>query len=117
MSGALAHWRQALRLKPDWLELMNNLAWALASYPDPKIRNGAEAVQLAERACALSGSNSPPYLDTLAAAYAETGRFADAAAALEKAIALAQAASDTNAAAKFRTRLELYQAQRPYREH
>ena len=116
VSGALAHWRQALRLKPDWLELMNNLAWALASNPDPKIRNGAEAVQLAERACALSGSNSPSFLDTLAAAYAEDGRYADAVKTVEKATALAEAAHQTNAAGRFRFHLQLYRQNRAYRE-
>ena len=116
LGGAVAHWRQALRLRPDWPELMNNLAWVLASNPDPKVRDGAAAVQLAERVCALAGSNSPSFLDTLGAAYAEAGRYADAVNTAERAGALADAARQTNAAARFRSHLELYRQGRACRE-
>src|ERR1035438_5541476 len=93
---------------------MNNLAWILATHPDPKLREGAEAVRLAERAASLAGSNSASALDTMAAAYAEVGRFAEAAGNIGQAIALAQAAGQTNAFAKFRARLDLYQAEKPF---
>ena len=70
---AITYYRQALRLRPDWLSVMNNLAWILATHKDAQLRDGAEAVRLAERTCQLVGYKAPAVLDTLAAAYAEVG--------------------------------------------
>src|SRR5439155_21631783 len=74
---AIAHYRDAIRLKPDFLEALNNLAWTLAANPDPQFRNGAEAIQLATRACELTRYEHPLPLATLAAAYAEAGQFTE----------------------------------------
>jgi tetratricopeptide (TPR) repeat protein len=111
----LAHWREALKLKPDSPDLLNGLAWILATCPDPKRRDGAQAVQFAERASTLSGSPASS-LDTLAAAYAEAGRFTDAVAAAQKALALAEATGQTNTLARFRSRLQLYRQHIAYHE-
>jgi tetratricopeptide (TPR) repeat protein len=113
---AIAHWREALSLQPDSPSILNNLAWLLATSADAKFRNAAEAVQLVERACALTGSKSPSFLDTLAAAYAEAGRFDDAMKAVQRAIESAEQAGDREKAAKLRQRLHIYQSRQPYRE-
>jgi tetratricopeptide (TPR) repeat protein len=94
----------------------NNLAWMLASHPDPQIRNGKEAVDLAERACRLTNNEMPIYLGTLAAAYAEAGRFSDAVATAEKARDLARKAGLGTVAQRNEQLLELYRAGRPYHE-
>ena len=73
------------------VEALNNLAWLLAAHPSDALRNGAEAVRLAERACELSEHREPVMLGTLAAAYAEAGRFGDAVKTAEKARDLAAA--------------------------
>ena len=112
-AAALAHWRQALQLNRDWPALLNALAWTLATNPDAGLRNGSEAVQLAQRACARSAQ--PAHFDTLAAAYAEAGRFPEAVKAGEKAMALTDV-SQTNCIATFRSRLSLYQSGKPYHE-
>jgi len=114
--GAIAYYRESLRLRPDQVEPCNNLAWILATHPDPELRDGAEAVRLAERACGLTRYQTTVPLGTLAAAYAESGRFEAAAAAAEKAIALAQAAGQTELAQKNRGLLDLYRAGKPYHE-
>ena len=75
---ALAHWRAALRIQPDYLPALNEAAHVLAACPEAPARNGVEAVKLAERAVALSGGKEAQFLDTLAAAYAEAGRFGEA---------------------------------------
>ena len=80
---SLAQQREALRLRPNDLALLNNTAWTLATSPNASVRNGVEAVALAERAAKLSAGNDPAVLDTLAAAYAEARRFAEAAATAE----------------------------------
>ena len=108
---ALQLWREAAGLKPDEAGLLNNLAWQLATHPDPTIRDGREAVVLAERACELTAHRDPNILDTLAAAYAEAGRFPEAVETARAACALFAGTE----AAEARARLELYLQSTPYR--
>ena len=95
---------------------LNNLAWALAASSDDELRNGAEAVRLAEQACELTHYGDPLFIGTLAAAYAEAGRFPEAVTAAEKAEQLAMTAGLAAVAAKNHQLLELYQARKPYHE-
>lgn len=113
---AAEQYREVLRSRPDSVPALNNLAWLLATHPDERVRNGIEAVALAERAVALTRGDAPAILGTLAAAYAEAGRFADAIAAAEKARALAESKGDAGLASKNASLLELYRAGKPYRE-
>jgi Flp pilus assembly protein TadD len=113
---AILHLREAVRLKPDWLEALNNLAWLLATQPDDKLRNGAEAVRLATRAVELTRTNNPGALDTLGAAYAEVGRFSDAVQTAEEAAWKARASGQIDLSVQLTERVKLYQAQRPFRE-
>jgi protein O-mannosyl-transferase len=116
VEDGVSHYREALRLKPDWVEPLNNLAWLLATYPEPKFRNGADAVRLAARAAELTKSQDAQALDTLGAAYAEAGQFKKAVAAVERSLDLANAAQDKELVKALQVRLELYRAERPYRE-
>jgi tetratricopeptide (TPR) repeat protein len=113
---AVAQYREALRLNPDLTLALNNLAWALATSPDDHLRNGPEAVRLAEHACELTHYGNPLLIGTLAAAYAEAGRFPEAVTTAEKAEKLATDAGLTAVAAEDRQLLELYRAGKPYRE-
>jgi protein O-mannosyl-transferase len=113
---ALEHWRQAARLAPDWPAPLNNLAWVLATDPHPERRNGPEALRLAERAVALAGTNDVSLLDTLAAAYAEAGRFPEAVSTALKAEALLPAPSPPHLKALLESRLALYRSHQPFRE-
>jgi tetratricopeptide (TPR) repeat protein len=113
---AIAWYREALRLKPDAQEALRNLAWILATNPKPELRNGVEAVRLAERACELTQHRDPASLATLDAAYAEAGRFDDAINSAQQVQELAAATHQPAWAEKAAQRLELYRAQKPYRE-
>jgi tetratricopeptide (TPR) repeat protein len=113
---AVAEYRKALELGNQRPITLNNLAWALASHPDPKIRNGKEAVDLAEKACQLTGNQQPLFLGTLAAAYAEAGRFNEAVAAAERARDLARTNGWEQIAQRNEQLLELYRASKPYHE-
>jgi Tfp pilus assembly protein PilF len=93
---AARHYREALRIRPDFPEALNNLAWLLATSEEPGTRDGAQAVQLAERACALTQYQKAIYIYTLVAAYAEAGRFDDAIATAQKTRALATEADETD---------------------
>jgi tetratricopeptide (TPR) repeat protein len=105
-----------LRLKPDWPEAHNNLAWILATHPDEKLRNGAEAVAHAQRACELTRYRVPIMVGTLAAAYAEAGSFDDAIATAQKAHEMALTKCQTELAKKNLELLNLYRSGKPYRE-
>jgi tetratricopeptide (TPR) repeat protein len=112
---ALHYYCEALRLKPDFDAALNNLAMFRASCKQPEFRNGHEAVQLAEAACRLSGRRNPSYLGTLAAAYAEAGRFAEAVQTMQEALALARA-SGANELVPIQTQmLQQFRAGKPYR--
>jgi tetratricopeptide (TPR) repeat protein len=115
-SAAIDCYHKALKAQPDWPESLNNLAWILAANPDAALRNGAEAVALAERACKLTGYKEGIFVGTLAAAYAEAGRFQDAVSSAEKAHSLALAAGQKEIAQKNQELLELYRVGRAYHE-
>ena len=113
---AVAAYRSALKLNPNLPIALNNLALILATSSDDTLRNGTEAVQLAEQACRLTQFREPGFMETLAAAYAEAGRFQAAQAVVAKAGSLAQAAGLTEQAARDRRLLELYLANQPFHE-
>jgi Flp pilus assembly protein TadD len=108
--------RQAVALEPDSVEALNNLAWLLATSSDATLRNGAEAVRLAERASRLPPVKEICVPGTLAAAYAEAGRFSDAVATAEKAVQEETAVGQTQFAAINQHLLSLYRAGRPFHE-
>ena len=91
---AIEQYRIILQRNPDQLLALNNLAWLLATDDDSQWRNGTEAVRLAERACDLTHYQTPAFLGTLAAAYAEAGRFDDAVKTEEMVIALVNATGE-----------------------
>jgi tetratricopeptide (TPR) repeat protein len=113
---AIFHFEEALRLRPTFLTVANNLAWLLATGPDAKFRDPRTAVEIAERAARLTEGQDPSVLDTLSAAYAATGRFGDAVRALSRAIEIARSRGDAELVAEFEPRLALYRARRPYVE-
>jgi Flp pilus assembly protein TadD len=113
---AVAEYREALRLQPDSVAALNNLAWLLATTPDNNIRNGSQAATLAEHACRLTEFKTPLLVGTLAAAYAEAGRFDEAVKVAEQAKQLAAAFGQTALAKKNNQLLELYRAHQPYHE-
>ncbi len=76
--AAMSQYASALLIQPDFPDALDGLAWILSTDANPDFRNGTEAVRMAERACALTGRQDPEKLKTLAAAYAETGRFEEA---------------------------------------
>jgi tetratricopeptide (TPR) repeat protein len=113
---AIKHYRAGLQLTPGSPEALNNLAWILATDADATLRNAPEAVQTAEKACRLTNRKAAHYVGTLAAAYAEAGRFDEAVATGTEAIALAEAAGQPDLANTNRQMLDLYRAKRAYHQ-
>ncbi len=110
----LAVWdyEQVLRREPEHVQALNNLAWILATAPEPQLRNGARAVRLARRACRLNRYRDAASLSTLAAALAEQGRFDEAVHWALQALRSAPEPMRPQVAAE----LKSYRQRRPWRE-
>jgi tetratricopeptide (TPR) repeat protein len=112
----LAYWRQALRKDPDNLQVLNDTAWVLATSSDATVRDGNAAMPLAEHAVQLTSEREPAILGTLAAAYAETGRYDKAIELEQRATELAAQQGNSSLAQSLNARLALYQDKTPIRQ-
>jgi tetratricopeptide (TPR) repeat protein len=110
---AIAQFQKTLQLQPDNPQALNSLAWLLATSPEASLRNGNKAVQLAQRANELAGGNNPAVLRTLAAAFAEAGKFDEAKRIVQQAIELTRTVGRQDWAQQLNKELLRYQAGRP----
>lgn len=115
-AAAIAHYQKAIDAQPDFFEALTNLARILAASPDPSVRNGNKAVELAEKARRLTGGKSPSVLRTLAAAYAENGQFDKAVEIGRQGSWLAQQQNEFAVAQAINHELSFYELGRPYRD-
>lgn len=129
--AAVEELREAVRLRPGFVKARVALAellaamrrsneavdqlWLLAADADPQVRNGAEALALAQRLLATDGLPRVQVLDILAAAQAELAEFAGAIETARQALDLAREANAMKLAEQIEQRLRLYRAGRPYR--
>ena len=113
---ANTQYREALKHNPNLLSAFNSLAWNLATSSEEDVRNGDEAVRWAERAARLTQFNDVGILKTLAAAYAESGRFDDAVSTAERAVELSQSQQRAQMAEDLESHLKRYRDRRPVRE-
>ena len=115
VGAAISHLSSAVRLEPNDAQMLSDLAWMFATAPAAELRDGARAIALAQRACALTRYRAVQPLDILAVSYAETGRFAEAIRAAEQALELAQTAGEEAIVEAIKARIELYKEGKPYR--
>lgn len=113
---AIRWYRETLRLTPNSIEAATELSWLLATHPNAQIRDATHALQLASAVVQATGGQSSPALDSLAAAYAENGRFDEATRTAQQAAQLAMQSGDTKTASKISARAALYRSRQPYRE-
>jgi twitching motility protein PilT len=114
--AAVEQARERLRTQPENVPALNDLAWLLATNPSDRVRDGAEAVRLAERANRLAGGADASVLDTLGTAYAENGNFRRAADAARKALEIALAQKLSALIGPLNFRLRLYEKNQPFRD-
>ena len=114
-ADAVARYREAIALDSSYVEAQNNLAWILSTHADAGLRDGEEAVRLAEAASRTTGGADPSVWSTLSTAYAEVGQFEKALAAARQALALARRSGQTELGEKIERRLKLFESQQPYR--
>jgi tetratricopeptide (TPR) repeat protein len=120
IQDAMAEYTKALQISPENLPALCNLAWSLATSADPSLRNGSEAVQLAERAESVSSRSDkhPTVLQILAAAYAEAGRFGEAKETAQQALREAEEQGDSSLSGTLKDEIALYELALPYhKEH
>jgi serine/threonine protein kinase/WD40 repeat protein/tetratricopeptide (TPR) repeat protein len=110
--AALSDLDAAIQWNPTYYHAIEWRAWIRATCPDEKFRDGKKAIADATLAQTIAGPNDADGLDTLAAAHAESGDFAQAIKCQEKAVALAAA----HQRAEWESRLKVYREGKPYRE-
>jgi protein O-mannosyl-transferase len=113
---AVEEWQKVLAIQPDNGNAMSNLAWVFATSPDDSLRDGAKAVQLAEQAMRISGGRIPIIFRTLAAAYAENGRFSEAIQTAQRGIELANSRGNSGLATELQSNIVRYQERHPLRD-
>jgi tetratricopeptide (TPR) repeat protein len=112
---AAAHLEKALEIDPGHMNAEVNLAWILATAPEGSTRNGARAVQLAEDVAHRAGHPNAIVLRTLAAAYAETGRFSDAIETAQQVITIGKATGNEGLVSDLERNIAAYRLNQPIR--
>ncbi len=110
---AIADLEQAVRLDPDYAATYDDLARLQATCPEARFRDAHQAFASASRGYQLSGGRDARFIDTLAAVYAESGDFQKAKEWEAKAVELSTSEKRMQ---EYRSRLRLYEQQKPYRE-
>ena len=116
IAAAVAEWRETVRLHPDKISVTITLAWILSTAPEPSIRDGTRALDLALRAYQTSGGRNLMISRVLAAAYAENGRFPEAIQVVQEAEQRAEASGQSASASLLQGDLDLYQQGVPLRD-
>jgi tetratricopeptide (TPR) repeat protein len=113
---AIDQWLDVLTIQPDNGNAASNLAWVFATCPEDSIRDGTRAVELGEKALRISGGKIAMVYRVLAAAYGESGRFADAIETAQRGSELATTQGNPALAAELESNIALYQSGRPLRD-
>ena len=116
LAEAIAEYDQTAQLRPNSSLILSNLAWMLATCADASLRDGPRAVALAERANEISRGRDVKTLRSLAAAYAEVGRFSEAAEAGRRAMQLSIHDGQTPFRQALQREIALFDAGIPYHE-
>jgi hypothetical protein len=108
-----------LAIQPDSVEprrILAGIAWRLATSPNPGLRNGTKAVELARQTDQLARSSDPMMAAILAAAYAEAGQFSQAVETARHALQLATRRGNAAMVAAIQAQLKCYEAKSPFRD-
>jgi len=115
-SEGIALMERALLLQPLDSAIANDLAWMLATASESDLRDGNRALKLAQMALDQSGGKDPSILDTLAAAYAETGEFVKALECARHGLIFAESSGDKNLEVRLKKEIVLYESGKPLRD-
>ena len=115
-SESIKYFKQGMILDPDDLRFAFQLSWLLSSAPEKYLRDGKEALRLAEFICDQTNYDTPSTLDLLAAALAENGQYTEACDIAMKAYQLALRDRNRQLSTAINKRLGLYKMNKPFRE-
>jgi tetratricopeptide (TPR) repeat protein len=115
-SETVLNYEKALEKDPESADMLNNLAWLLATASASALRDGNRAVTLAQHACELTKFEKTMYIGTLGAAYAEAGKFDEAIATAQRACDLAAKHGETELLQSNQKLLALYRNHQAYHE-
>ena len=115
-AAATVELRAFLHFQPDQPQVLGWLAWILATAPEELVRSGEEAVALAQKAVQLTSHRDAGALNTLAAAYAETGRYEEAVRTGQQALTVAAASGSQPLVARIRQCIACYRNKQPVRQ-
>jgi tetratricopeptide (TPR) repeat protein len=113
---AVAHWKESLEIRPDDINAQAYLAWVLATSPNASLRDGAKAIELAKKVIAHAGHADVIVLRTLAAGYAESGRFSEAIETAQQALQVAITQDKSALIWDLQSNISNYQRNRPLRD-
>jgi protein O-mannosyl-transferase len=113
--AAAASYRRAVDMDPQWPDEARQMAWGLATHPDPRRRYGALAIRLARQACEATTYQRPEMLDVLAAALAESGNYDEAQTMERRALELLSRTTSSDQVQALKERLTLYERRQPFR--
>jgi choline-sulfatase len=108
------HYLRILELRDDSMTVLNALAWIEAACDIEQLRNPEQAIERALLACEMTDFATAEVVDTLAVAYAAAGRFPEARETAAKAMRAAESAGNTALARRIKSRLDLYEAEKPF---
>jgi Flp pilus assembly protein TadD len=107
--AAKEQYQEVSRLHAAWREALNQEALVLATHPDSGQRNGDQALEAAQMLCQATGNRDARFLDTLAVAYAETGKYALAVATARQALEVASSNHQEKLVEEIKERLQNYE--------
>lgn len=113
---AIQNYKKALEINPEMTMAMYQLAWIYVTHSNDNYRNDKEAIRISEKLCEINKFQDPLSLDVLAAAYANAGRYTEAAELAKKAYGLAEKCQIKDLSNSIKDRLELYKSGQPYRQ-
>ncbi|UCE46536.1 MAG: sulfatase-like hydrolase/transferase [Phycisphaerales bacterium] len=113
---AYEHYLRILELRDDSVTVLNALAWIEAACDIEQLRNPEQAVERALLACEMTNFATAEVVDTLAVAYAAAGKFREAIETANKAMRAAESAGNAALAQRIKNRLDLYKAEKPFRD-
>jgi tetratricopeptide (TPR) repeat protein len=116
VSEAITYYERSLEIDRGSVTALNNLAWVLSTCPDGSLRNGPRAIELAKKAVEFSAPQNPTFMRTLAAAYAESGRFNDAIELAEQALQVVLPQKNSALASSLHMDIDLYRMKFPLRQ-
>lgn len=114
---AIRQFEKVLTMDSNNVDALNNLAWILATAPQTSLRDGPQAVELAKQAIRLTNGQNAVVLNTLTAAYAESGRFEEALATARNVLKYAEAHSNNTLADTLKKEIKLYETHQALRSN